>query len=254
MWQKIISLVIALILVPSLCFSGIDFDGVDDYVNSVDVDITGSLSISCWIKIDANVTGMNQSLIGKQIGSGILIFIRDDHPTTVFRRTIDFFVGQDNISTTQLSFGTWYNIVGTHSDSGDETAVYINGVKETLQLGGANTNNLTTDTETWKVAADFIGGVTDYMDGNITDVAVWNGLLTQAEITQLASSRIKRMPLQIQTANLKIYYPMDDGVDGTSADLDTVKDLSGNGNNGNPDNGANNTGLSWQAETILSYP
>lgn len=46
---------------------------------------------------------------------------------------------------------------------------------------------------------------------------------------------------------------MDEGTHGNSADLDTSWDLSGNGNNGNPDNGANDTGLSWAGEQVLSY-
>jgi hypothetical protein len=47
---------------------------------------------------------------------------------------------------------------------------------------------------------------------------------------------------------------MDDQEAGTSADGDTVRDLSGNGNNGTGNDGADNTGLTWTQETVLSYP
>jgi hypothetical protein len=85
-------------------------------------------------------------------------------------------------------------------------------------------------------------------------VAVWNVALTSTELSLLFNSKIKGMPLQIRPSNLVLYHSMDEGFIGASADTDTLQDLSGNNNDGNPDNGANNTGMSWVGETILSYP
>jgi hypothetical protein len=96
---------------------------------------------------------------------------------------------------------------------------------------------------------------TSVANGIMTEFCAWSGYkLTQSDVNQLALARIKNIPLQIQPANLKGYWPMDEVTDAASADLATLFDMSGNGNHGNPDNGANNTGILGSAESILSYP
>lgn len=103
----------------------------------------------------------------------------------------------------------------------------------------------------------FIGNTNTFnrgFDGRITEVAIWDVVLTAPQIALLASSRIKGIPLQIQPSALKGYWAINDQESGSSADGDTIRDLSGNNNNGTGDNGANNTGLTFVAETVLSYP
>lgn len=98
------------------------------------------------------------------------------------------------------------------------------------------------------------GSQIGHLDGQLTEFAIWTAAVTADERANLASSRVKYMPRQVQPTNQKAYWPMDDGPDGTSADGDTLRDLSGNGNDGTGDDGANNTGLTWKAEEVLSYP
>lgn len=91
--------------------------------------------------------------------------------------------------------------------------------------------------------------------GTIDEVAVWNAELTDNDISILANSKVKHMPLQISPGNIIFYLPMDDQPDGTSADGDTLVNQDNPGTaNGTGNDGANNTGLTWKAEAVLSYP
>jgi hypothetical protein len=101
-----------------------------------------------------------------------------------------------------------------------------------------------------------IGTATELIASDMTEIAIWQAstVFTTTEIANLASSYTKRIPTQIRLANQIFYLPTDDQEAGSAANGDTVRDLSGNANNGTGDDGANNTGLTWSEEKVLSYP
>jgi len=88
--------------------------------------------------------------------------------------------------------------------------------------------------------------------GTIHEVAIWNIALDVPEIQQLSSGKIRGLPLQVQSANLKLYLPLDEHPNQTGINNLVFKDLSGNGNDG--------TGVDIDddstviGETVLSYP
>lgn len=88
-------------------------------------------------------------------------------------------------------------------------------------------------------------------DGKISELALWKSFLDASEIAMLQSG-VKRMPLQVDPANLLDYWPLDDRGDGTTADSKTHLDmvashlLTG-------DHGGNASGLIGYAEEVLSY-
>lgn len=95
-------------------------------------------------------------------------------------------------------------------------------------------------------------GNTQFFNGAITEVTIWDIALTGAEIEAIYLPKIKGIVLGFQPNNIVAYYSIDDGTDGSSADGVTIRD-SVNGNDGTGDNGANNTGLIFKAEEVLSY-
>jgi hypothetical protein len=54
------------------------------------------------------------------------------------------------------------------------------------------------------------GSSVNFFSGSISEVAIWSGSLSQVEITNLASGRLMRMPLQIFSSRLIHYWPLDD--------------------------------------------
>lgn len=88
-----------------------------------------------------------------------------------------------------------------------------------------------------------------FVDAEINEIAVWSTILTSREISQLALSRVKRMPYQIQPSSLELYLPTDNSLTSGAAfdhsaesgialywDMDTdespIQDQSANNNDG----------------------
>lgn len=263
MWRKILSIILVLCLIPNLCWAGINFDKVDDVVNCGTSDTlfteNGAITISAWINptdLGENSSGRivdrSGSTSGPEIqlaGTATLRF--DANGTTVLVRK-----SSNNVITTE----TWQHILMTWdgSTTASNVHIYVNGTETSYQTttnGASLTDN---SGQSLLIGNDSSNART--FNGIITEVAIWNMVLSAPQIALLASSKVKRIPLQLSDPDadgvqeLVGYWTMDEGVDEKSADLDTARDLSGNGNDGNPDNGANNTGLTWKAEEVLSYP
>lgn len=254
-------------LICSNVWAGIDFDGVDDIVNYGDVAAAEpvSFSISAWVYHDSLTT--DDTILTKTtpntLDEGFLLF-RDD-VAAISGRTdtyVNYVEESDGATTCRLEGATnaspsenWTHVVGTYTEgSSTGMRLYVNGVEDANSpassascTGLVNAGNLLIgDTNAPTNLKPF--------DGKITEVAMWNVVLTQAQVSQLALSRVKRMPLQISPSNLIFYSPLDDQPDGTSFDGDTALDYDATANNGTGDNGANNTGLTAKAEEVLSYP
>ena len=262
MWRRIISLLLALALIPNLCWAGADFDGVDDEIDcgsNASLDNLSAMTISLWANVDTFVAG--EVLVAKGNtgwrwrlgGSGTNnLEIRIDYNTQdAWRVTSD----------SSITLDVWQHFLLTWTGSSTATniKIYVNGT-ETSYASTQNGSTTRSDDSASNLWIGTIDGTTSFIDASITEVAIWNMVLSADQIVLLAKSKVKRMPLQLSdpdadgTNELVGYWPMDEVADGASADLATFFDLSGNGNNGNPDNGANNTGMTGVAESVLSYP
>jgi len=156
------------------------------------------------------------------------------------------------------SGGFWYtnyvftqdeitHVVAIIRDDDGVDELWINGAQQGIatiaKIGSATTAVV-------NVGANQNGN--ESWDGYINEVAVWDIALTAGEISLLFNSKLKRMPLQIQPANLKLYLPMDDHPEGAGINTAVFRDLSGNGNDGT---GVDADGDSTiESETVLSYP
>jgi len=86
------------------------------------------------------------------------------------------------------------------------------------------------------------------MDGPIGEAYVWNGtILTLPEMTLIVNSKMKGIGLQIQPAQIKGYWSLDDHPDGLVLVNDVFTDKSGTGNHGTTNGGT------MEAEKNLSY-
>ena len=155
-----------------------------------------------------------------------------------------------NIQTTTNSWtaGEWYQVCFTYA-SRSSVKAYVNGVLET----SGSTDSISGYDNSFRLGADCSGNDLGF-EGKQSEFVFWNIVLSDDEIAQLYSSRIKRIPLQIKPNNIIMYLPLDDFADGTplNTDVDGYKDLSGNGNHGQ---GVDADGDSYNvAETVLSYP
>jgi len=260
-------LIITILLTPTICLGGVDFDGVDDIVNCGDMtSIDSALTIAAWINVDSLAADEyvvlakydNTSNAVKEWLFRILATAASSCPQGALNFiTHDGTTQKSACTTTGLTVDTWNHVAvvfsGGAAIDGSTIAFYLNGnlltEDATLNATSSPQNSATVITMgKWSVTSS------DLSDGTTGDVAIWDTQLTANEIAQLALSRTKRIPLQIQKANLKAYWPLDDEEDGSSADADTFLDMTGNGNTCTGSDGANNTGLTAKAEEVLSYP
>lgn len=253
--RLILILLLSLCLVSPACFASVDFDGADDSVQFSSALLSATpISISCWFNAN-NVTA----------GHTIFSLADKDVSNHYFRMAAQGNAGGDPLrcdtsggigsqgfadTTTGYSASTWHHAACVFASDNSRSSYIDGGSKATESTSGVAVSG---EDSTW------IGGrawdlSTQPMYGQVTECAVWSSALTDAEVLLLASSRVKRLPLQIQPENLVMYLPMDDEADGTSTDTDTFTDMSGNGNNATGVDGTNNTGLTAKAEQVLSYP
>lgn len=232
----------------------IDFDGADDVITfgSTDDILTenGALTISVWI----NPNTLGEGNIGRIVG-------RENNvsPGVGFRMiataSVRFFVFGSTVlgvtaSNDSIVLNTWQHIALTWDGSTTATNVhiYVNGIEVTY---AAQTNGVSLANNSTQVLA--IGNTNtanaQTFDGQISEVALWDSVLSLYEIRQLAFSRVKRIPLQISLSNLKAYWPLDDFSNGSSASgSNSIRDLSPEQRHGTPANSP----LGY-SEEVLSY-
>lgn len=249
-----------IILFPVL-FSGVSFDGVDDGISITPdntLESSGDFTIACWIYVNSfdddifhrifhyhsatkeyalSVTGTN--MVG-------------DNSRTLCAGTDDVNDYDAQGTASAISATTWTHICAVYNSTAHTWTLYVdNG-----SLGTSDVENFSYgDNGQAMIGKRLVSGSpTAMFDGIINELYFWDTSLTATEVGLLANSKIKRIGLQIQYSSLKLYLPMDDLSEGTSADGVSFMDMSGNGNDGTGDNGANNLGLEAKAEEILSYP
>jgi len=229
-----------------IVFAGVEFDEVDDSVTlgTNTYQSTNNFSISAWVKAEDHTdfgavfsAAATRSFLG--ISSGDAWFWQ-------------IFDGAGRSVTGSANDNAWHHLVGTKSSS-TGLRLYLDG---TLDANNVNFTAAVVYVSGLTAIGETANDSTFQFGGIITDVAFWTVVITDAEITQLSQSRVKRMPLQIQPSNLTGYWPLDQGADGTANCFNgsaSFLDLSSTGQAGTGDDGANNTGLTCKAEEVLSY-
>lgn len=245
-------LLLIFLLVCSPVFAGVDFDGADDYVVGTDSFYSDAITVCAWVNPDVLDTN-NRSIVFKRNGTDANQNANEWqlHATSTGTGFAAWQTGGSiapcNPSGAAISTSSWSHVCATSEGNGGNCYVFVNGVAGAADAVGAATQDTTS---TIQVGTRNANNDARYWNGRITEVAIWNARLTDDEIINLASSRMKRMPLQIKKDNLKIYLPMDHYADLDIVAEDTFYDLSGNGNNftgKTPD-------INAVAEEALTYP
>lgn len=262
-------LIRAMLIVMLLCSTGwatIDSDGTDDALTcgtGASIHDLGPLTFSVWINPDSFGGGSLGRIFETADTEAIgyrMFFLHNSTGQSTIQFQVDHTVspmitrGGNNTITT----GSWLHILITWDGSSVYTNahIYKNGTEISYDLVNS-TNGVGTvrsdSGQTFYLLNRAISGNRSF-DGKYSEAAMWSSVLSSQEIAILASSRGKRMPLQIAKSNLKAFWPLDDQSAGTSGNADSFFDLSGNGNTCTGDDGAGNANLTMFAEEISTYP
>jgi hypothetical protein len=233
--------------------NALEFDGIDDNVSIPDnpsFDFSDFITASCWFKTGATDIQTMLTKHHNNIDEGWTLRTSSSGANVVWIMSNTPGFGNDDIITSDATYSTTgWNFVAGGFD-GTNIFIYLNGtLKIALASFGFRINNTDLIIGASKSQA---GPMSNFLGGQIAEPTVWNAGLTPSEMYELFNSNTPDKPLSIQPSNLIAYYPMDDQPAGTSADGDTVRDASGNNNNGTGDDGPNNTGLTWRAEDLFT--
>jgi hypothetical protein len=161
-----------------------------DVGNPASLQITGSLTIAAWFKLESVRAGSSDDSIFDKVSSlsDKAWQFKGSEDCGSERLQIDLSSdGSDSIqrcSSTTLSTGTWYHGVGVYDASAQTLHVYLNGVLNDGTLTGAVPTSIHNSTGNAYIANKIVGGLETF-DGVIDDVRVYNRALSAAEICTL---------------------------------------------------------------------
>jgi len=195
----------------------INFDGVDDYIDTGDIDITGTKTISFWIKTN-DVTKTQVFYHGQSVSNDNLIL--GFYNSKILASVSNASGTPQNIMNVNAlplsgSFlnNTWYHIVLTKSfgdngnNNGQITALYVNNYENKNQTGNRFASNN---------QVNVIGKLdsSSYFDGSIDEVAIWDTALTSTQVSEIYNATGTNTTKDLSTiepSNLKDWYRMGDG-------------------------------------------
>lgn len=152
--------------------ASLDFDDVDDIVTVTDnnvLDLTNGLSISAWVNVSANE--VDNVIVSK----GTSYELGVDGSGNVYW---DGAGAQVDDGAGRVATGSWQHIVITNDDT--TVTYYVNGVTTGTDSAGIDTDNATNL---------IIGGDgTNFFDGLIDDVRIYNYVLSAGQIRKLYDS------------------------------------------------------------------
>lgn len=231
------------------------------YVKSnTTIDNIVTLTISCWINPSARGSFVNNPTIVQKTTNtadqGWSTNLSDTTNTKSIQFLRNWTGGLARWATPANTFivGTWGHVVFTYDNSSTANSpkIYWNGILQTLTtittasgtvISEANSNLYFGEDGTGTPSGQFVGP--------ISELAIWNVILNQDEVNNLALSKTKRIPLQIHPNNLLAYWSLDDYVDlAVVASGGTLYDSGKNRINMFSNNNSN-SGFSEQVLTYL---
>lgn len=224
--------------------SSIDFDGIDDYIDFGNVhNQTGVFSFEAWVLQETPTT--TATIISKgdvKPGAGNqrgyhLVLNNGKLNLTWYDNAGATILNIESVSA--ITNNKWHHIAAVYN--GTDAILYVDGTE--VKRGNPSVAPVT-GTESFLIGAMYDSSSPtnpkNYFNGFIDEVRVWNVALTAQQIHEMMNQEIqmsgtavkgKIMPKDISGgclwANLKGYYPMNDG---------SATDLSSNGINGVPQN------------------
>jgi hypothetical protein len=158
----------------------LNFDGSTNYVDIEGTNpiVSGTFSLTMWVYArNIPFTTGNRMPLSNDAWVDGAIHVHIMPETSIFK--IDTKNGTDIVSTTVLQANQWYHVAGT-LDARGESKIYINGVLD---------NSATGSSKEYFIGPANIGAYQNssrFFDGMIDDVRIYNRILSEAEILELA--------------------------------------------------------------------
>lgn len=253
--NKLIGFIFIILLLAFPVSATVEFNGTDNYINcgsDSSIDNMSPWTVAAWINPDNVGEGTTGRIIDKRAAdnSGYQNFYVSSSDSNGLGFSRDTTSGEMYAKSGGLSFDAYQHAAVTWDggfDASEDVIFYIDGDVEahTADQDGGGSVDSNADGNLYignRAANDRT------FDGELSELYMWDVVLTPAEIKILADSKVKGIGLQIQPDHLIAYWPLDDEPDGESTDGDTFRDSSSNTNTGTASGGT------AKAEEVLSHP
>jgi hypothetical protein len=179
-----------------LC-QGIAFDG-SGYVNvgtPASLSNLNKVTVEAWVKRDQATSSYSSGIVAKTAGNGNLDFslaIVSNGALYWASASNDGTYGYRALITNAgaIENGTWVHVAGTYDVTTNERRFYLNGVAQVASSGSFGADVAAPMDGTGPVhIGNYVwdgGSNTDYLDGTVDDVRIWNVVRTPAEICATA--------------------------------------------------------------------
>lgn len=206
--------------------NALNFDGVNDYVvldnvgSNSNLYLLNNFTLEAWVKRSSE-NGLNATIISKQ-NSGV----RGDYifyiTTTGYPKLYREHAGENVLGTNPLSLNEWHHLAAVYD--GSSLKLYVDGI---LNNSAPASGTITQDVSALKVAigAAYSNSLpTNFFNGSIDEVRVWNVARTASEIQ---NNYLKE--LAGNETGLAAYYTFNQGiVNGTNTSITTLNDKGNN--------------------------
>jgi hypothetical protein len=167
------------------------FDGLSNFIevpHSSSITVQNGITISCWFKADNSSTGSTQTLISKGVQSAFWNYgISLNNNGVACYNYTGYGVGSLNVMNSQ----TWHHVLFSIDINANSMYEYIDGVIQPT-LYNINSNAILTDFQylinsccTAKLTFGKNSGGQAFFKGSIDEIAIYNRMLSQQEITTL---------------------------------------------------------------------
>ena len=191
--------------------STLSFNGTSSYIdagNDSSLQITGSITLSAWIKTTQTTNGW---IIAKDDATNRNYAILVANVSGIMRARF-YIVKSGTVTpvtstTINVGDGNWHHVVGVND--GTDLKIYVDGNLESTNNGGGGT----IDNDTVNLEIGRRGDNQYFFDGQIDEVAIWDRALTSCDaagIYQASSNGITADLSTVYPSNLKYYNRMGD--------------------------------------------
>jgi len=182
--------------VPGISGQALDFDGSDDYVDIPDDMSFTSFSAAGWFKPEdksdwqAIVTFGDGTLPSED---SKLIHIRDTDKWRAYVRDSDGDLAIAEDSDT-LTYGQWYFVASTFDAAIGKIILYVNGVQKATQTN-ADCSGIA-DFTTSRISSYYSDAWTQYFNGTIDEVRIYNRALSADEVMELYRAGSRKFQIE----------------------------------------------------------
>ena len=174
--------------------SALFVDSNTDFISMGDIfdNTTNAYSITAWIKTDGSGDFKDNVIACKRDGSSVgWKFFLESSTNKVRLFAYDGSTSSDRYGATNIGDGEWHHVAAVSSSANNVITIYVDGVND-AGTASLNTINTIANDGNFTIGVESAGS-SDPFDGNICQVGIWKGALTQEKIQSVMEKTFEEL-------------------------------------------------------------